>query len=98
MVHFAQFEWYKEHCDISNFSSISYTIMPVYIAELTPKEFRGVLVSSVGPAYLGGYLLALCVNVGFAKFPLGWRVTMAATTLAGLAYAIGLLFVPHSPR
>ncbi len=73
-------------------------IMPVYVSEMTPKDSRGMLGSVIGPTYLGGYLLALCANVGYAQFPVGWRVTMATAALGGLSYATGLLFMPHTPR
>ena len=80
------------------FPSMIYTIMPVYLSEMTPKDSRGMLSSTIGPTYLGGYLFALCTNVGYAKFPLGWRVTMAVAALGGLIYLIGLMLMPHSPR
>ena len=73
-------------------------IMPVYVSEMTPKDSRGILISLIGPAYAWGILLSNTTNIGFAKFVLGWRITMAVSALGGLIYAIGLMFMPHSSR
>ncbi len=79
-------------------SRVMYVVMPVYISEVSPKEHRGMLASIIGPAYTGGILAALCLNIGFAKFPLGWRVAFMISALLGLIYAVGMIFMPHTPR
>ena len=73
-------------------------IVPVYISEMSPKEHRGMLASTIGPIYGCGLLAALSMNVGFSKFHLGWRVPYAIIALLGVAYAIGMLYAPHTPR
>lgn len=78
--------------------SISYMVMPVYISETSPKEHRGMLASIIGPTYSFGLLVSLSMNVGFSKFHLGWRVPFMIIALLGLICAVGMLFVPHTPR
>lgn len=78
--------------------SIAFVAMPVYISEVSPKEHRGTLSSLIGHGYTGGMLIALCLNIGYAKFALGWRVSFAVLGLLGAVFAIGMLFVPHTPR
>ena len=78
--------------------SIFYMVMPVYIAEMSPKEHRGTLASIIGQTFNLGILVALCLNVGFAKFCEGWRVAFAIVVLLGLIFTIGMLFLPHTPR
>jgi MFS family permease len=79
-------------------SRIAYMAMPVYISEVSPKEHRGVLFSSLSHTYTGGTFIALCLNIGYAKFDLGWRVSFMVLSAFGLIYAVGMLFVPHTPR
>ena len=72
--------------------------MPVYIAEMTPKEIRGMMCSLIGPAFSVGISISLIANIGFAKFSLGWRVSIMIVGLVGLVYAIGMSIMPHTPR
>lgn len=77
---------------------MSFMAMPVYISEVSPKEHRGMLSSIISHTYTGGTLIALCLNVGYAKFTLGWRVSFVVLGMLGAIFAIGMLFVPHTPR
>lgn len=74
-----------------------YVILPVYIAEMSPKESRGMLTSIIGPMFSIGIVISLCANVGFAKFSFGWRMAFVVV-LFGLLYVIGMKFMPHTPR
>ena len=56
------------------------------------------LVSTIGPIFGCGLLAAWSMNVGFSKFHLGWRVPYAIIALLGVAYFIGMLYAPHTPR
>ena len=75
-----------------------YVVVPVYIAEMSPKESRGMLVSLLGLIAGIGTVVGLCTNIGFSKFLLGWRLTSAVSGLSGLVYALTILWLPHSPR
>jgi MFS family permease len=72
--------------------------MSVYISELSPKESRGMLSSITAFGYSGGYLAALCCNIGFSKFLLGWRVSTSIQALLGLLFSLGMIWMPYSPR
>jgi len=73
-------------------------IVQVYVSEISPKKYRGALSSIMGSAYTGGILVALCLNIGFARFCVGWRVAFAIIALTGLFCTVGMLFIPYSPR
>lgn len=72
--------------------------MPVYLSEISPKESRGIIVSIVGPLYAIGLLVASCSNAGFAKFYLGWRVSIGILAVITLMSIIASKYLPHSPR
>lgn len=78
--------------------SIIYMVMPLYISEISPKESRGMLTSLIGPGYAVGVLIALCTNIGFSKFRLGWRVAMIIQGLMGLLLSVGAASLPQTPR
>ncbi|EPS70247.1 hypothetical protein M569_04513, partial [Genlisea aurea] len=71
---------------------ISYTV-PIYIAEIAPRNLRGALGSvnqlSVTIGVLVSYLLGLFVD---------WRLLAVLGALPCLALIPGLFFVPESPR
>jgi hypothetical protein len=72
--------------------------MPLYISEMSPKEYRGIVVSIIGPLYNFGFLVALGLNIGFDKYLLGWNTNFGLVGLCGFIYAVGMLFLPHTPR
>ena len=73
-------------------------VMPVYLSELTPKKTRGFFGAFIGPAYAIATLISLSANIGFSEFDLGWRVSNIITFLMALVYAIGMKWMPHTPR
>lgn len=73
-------------------------VTPVYIVEISPKDSRGTLVSIIGPMFSIGVVIALCSNIGFAKFRLGWRMAFMVVLLLGVLFVIGMKFMPHTPR
>ena len=77
---------------------IFYMVMSVYIAEVSPKESRGMLGSTIGPTFMAGVTVALLANIGFAKFSIGWRLANVVLGIVGVIYAIGMAFLPYTPR
>jgi sugar porter (SP) family MFS transporter len=75
------------------------TIAPLYLAEVSPKEKRGSIVSLNQIAIVMGMLLAYCTNwsLVFAGAS-AWRWMFAAAALPALAFILCLRFVPESPR
>lgn len=74
--------------------------VPLYLSEIAPKEVRGRLVSMQQLAITVGILVSFLINFGTSKitnnwswqFPFGLQVVFSAMM------AIGLLFLPSSPR
>jgi sugar porter (SP) family MFS transporter len=73
-------------------------VSPMYIAELVPKRIRGGVVSFNQLMVTLGILVAYIVDWAFAPLPSNWRWMFAVTVIPGLALAIGMYFMPFSPR
>lgn len=73
-------------------------VMAIYVSEMSPKEFRGILGAIGSINFTLGILAALCTNIVFAPFPSGWRISMATGAVGGLLLAVGMIFMPFSPR
>lgn len=89
-------------------------ISPMYIAEISPAQLRGRLVSLNQMAVVIGILLAQVVNWLIARpvpagataaqilaswnGQLGWRWMFGATAVPALLFLIATFFVPESPR
>ena len=72
--------------------------MPIYISEMSPKQHRGKLLSLLGLFFQIGLLVSVCLNIFYAKFCQGWRITFVPVGVLGPIYAIGIVLMPHSPR
>jgi sugar porter (SP) family MFS transporter len=73
-------------------------VSPMYIGELVPKRIRGGVVSFNQLMVTLGILAAYIVDWAFAPLPNNWRWMFAVTAIPGLALAIGMYFMPFSPR
>lgn len=78
--------------------SIIYMVMPVYLSEMCPKESRGTFGAFIGIGLNAGSIIALVTNIGFAEFYLGWRFAFAILGVLSLVFAVGMKFMPHTPR
>lgn len=72
-------------------------LSPVYIAELAPPRIRGMLVAMFQLLITLGILLAYGVNALVAESQ-NWRLSLGLGVVPGLVLAVGVLFVPESPR
>lgn len=80
-------------------TGIASMLAPLYIAENSPPELRGRLVTFNQLAIVSGILLAYLVNWAFAATgPNGWRWMFAAAAIPAVALCAALVFVPESPR
>ena len=70
----------------------------MYIAELVPPRIRGAVVSFNQLMVTLGILVAYIVDWGFAPLPNNWRWMFAVAVVPGAALAIGMYFMPFSPR
>jgi len=73
-------------------------VAPMYIAELVPKRVRGGLVSFNQLMITIGILLAYISSWIFKDVSGDWRWMFAVAAIPGAALALGMLFLPYSPR
>ncbi|HEX4008020.1 MAG TPA: sugar porter family MFS transporter [Acidobacteriaceae bacterium] len=78
---------------------LSSVLTPVYIAEVAPARSRGRLVSMNQLAIVVGILVAYVVSWGLSGLGnVSWRWMLGVAALPALAFFVGLLFIPESPR
>ena len=72
--------------------------VPLYIAEISPDNIRGGLVSLNQLAITVGILLSYFVDQGFASFENGWRWMFLAGIVPASILGTGMLFLTDTPR
>jgi SP family galactose:H+ symporter-like MFS transporter len=72
-------------------------VAPLYISEIAPVAIRGKLVSINQVALTSGIVLSYLVDYAFAPSQ-AWRWMFAMAVIPAAAFAIGLFFIPDSPR
>ena len=78
---------------------IASTLSPLYIAEISPAQKRGLLVCLNQLAIVTGILLSYSVNYLLTGAgPANWRWMFASAALPSIAFFLTLLFIPESPR
>jgi sugar porter (SP) family MFS transporter len=74
-------------------------VSPMYLAELSPKRIRGGLVSFNQLMIVTGILAAYIVNFGLKGIGAdNWRWMLGLGAVPGLMLALGMTFMPYSPR
>jgi MFS transporter, SP family, galactose:H+ symporter len=73
-------------------------IVPTYIAELAPRQIRGGLVILQQLAISGGIFISYVLDYIFFSAGWGWRPMFAAAVIPGIALAVGMFFMTHTPR
>jgi MFS transporter, SP family, galactose:H+ symporter len=73
-------------------------IVPTYIAELAPRQIRGGLVILQQLAISGGIFLSYVLDYIFFSAGWGWRPMFAAAAIPGVALAVGMAYMSHTPR
>jgi len=76
---------------------IASTTVPIYIAELAPREHRGTLVTTMQLAITIGILAAFCAGALFATHE-NWRMMFFMGAIPAAIQFIGMIFLPESPR
>jgi sugar porter (SP) family MFS transporter len=78
---------------------IASTLAPLYIAEISPAQQRGLLVCLNQLAIVAGILLSYSVNYLLTGAgPANWRWMFASAAVPSIAFLFTLLFIPESPR
>ncbi|XP_027364840.1 inositol transporter 1-like [Abrus precatorius] len=71
---------------------------PVYIAEVSPSEIRGGLVSANTLMVTAGQFLSFLINYGLTRVPGTWRWMLGVAGLPAVIQFILMIFLPESPR
>ena len=78
---------------------IASTLSPLYIAEISPAQQRGLLVCMNQLAIVAGILLSYSVNYLLTGAgPANWRWMFASAAVPSIAFLSTLLWIPESPR
>ncbi|CAI5729556.1 unnamed protein product [Hyaloperonospora brassicae] len=72
--------------------------LPLFGAEMAPKELRGLLSGFMQMTVVTGLFLANVVNLIVEHRERGWRTTNGVAMAAPLVVMLGIFFVPESPR
>ncbi|KAG0566811.1 hypothetical protein KC19_7G089300 [Ceratodon purpureus] len=72
--------------------------VPLYIAEVSPPEKRGSLVTLNVLMITTGQFLSYVINFGFTKVPGNWRWMLGVAALPAILQAVLFCFLPESPR
>lgn len=75
-------------------------VAPVYTAEVAPASSRGALVSLPEIFINVGILLGYVSNYAFSGLPtnIAWRIMLGLGIFPALCLAVGVMFMPESPR
>lgn len=71
---------------------------PVYIAEASPSEVRGGLVSTNVLMITGGQFISYLVNLAFTEVPGTWRWMLGVSAVPAVIQFCLMLCMPESPR
>ncbi|KAL7106108.1 hypothetical protein ACP275_07G090700 [Erythranthe tilingii] len=71
---------------------------PVYIAEASPSEIRGGLVSTNVLMITGGQFVSYLVNLAFTEVPGTWRWMLGVSGVPAIVQFVLMIFLPESPR
>ncbi|KAI4863399.1 general substrate transporter [Hypoxylon rubiginosum] len=76
------------------------SVVPIYIAEISPPKQRGFVVGLQGMAIACGFAIANWIGYGgsYASGDAQWRITLSMQIPAAVCLAVGIFFVPFSPR
>lgn len=76
---------------------MSYTA-PLYIAEVSPSESRGMLVTFFQLMITFGILISYIISFIFSSTNGSWRLLLTAGLVPACVFGAGMLFLPESPR
>ncbi|CEJ56714.1 hypothetical protein PMG11_02913 [Penicillium brasilianum] len=76
------------------------TVVPIYIAEASPPQNRGMVVGLQGMMIAIGFFTANWIGYGgaYANGNAQWRIPLAMQIPGPLLLVIGCCFIPYSPR
>ncbi|EDV21449.1 expressed hypothetical protein [Trichoplax adhaerens] len=73
-------------------------VVPLFNAEISPKELRGRLVSLQQLSITFGIMISFLVNLAVEGVEIGWRISLGLQSVFSIILVIGMLMLPESPR
>lgn len=73
-------------------------VAPMYIAEHSPGRLRGGMTAINQVMITFGILIAYIADFALSGFPHNWRWMFGFGAVPGIALAVAMVFVPHTPR
>jgi sugar porter (SP) family MFS transporter len=73
-------------------------LTPLYLAEISPADVRGAIVSLNQLCITLGILVSYIIGYAFAEALDGWRWMVALGAVPGIILAVGMMILPESPR
>ena len=73
-------------------------VTPVYITEISPSAKRGLMVTFSKLALTASIPIAYGLDLAIAHAGWGWRPMFIIECIPGIILAVGMLFLPHTPR
>lgn len=76
-------------------------VVPMFQSECAPKEIRGAVIAGYQLAITLGILAANCINFGMRAYQgsdASWRVVVGLGACFAVPLAVGIAFLPESPR
>ncbi|GAA5991125.1 hypothetical protein JCM10908_006549 [Rhodotorula pacifica] len=77
---------------------LSSMILPMYLAEIAPSEFRGRVVASMVVLITGGQVLAYVIGASFFHITKGWRWMFGLGAVPAITQVLLSFSLPESPR
>ena len=73
-------------------------VSPMYISEHSPGRLRGGMTAINQVMITFGILIAYLADFALSGFPHNWRGMFGLGAVPGIALAVAMVFVPHTPR
>ncbi|KWU44845.1 MFS general substrate transporter, partial [Rhodotorula sp. JG-1b] len=73
-------------------------VLPIYLAEIAPSEFRGRVVASMVVLITGGQVLAYVIGASFFHVTKGWRWMFGLGAVPAISQVLLSFSIPESPR
>jgi MFS family permease len=77
---------------------IASTVVPMYLAEISPAAIRGSLIACYQILICAGIMAAYGVDTMYAEQTDGWRVPLGGMIVPAVFMALGMWVVPETPR
>jgi MFS family permease len=77
---------------------IASTVVPMFLAEISPSTIRGSLVACYQILICVGIMVAYGIDAVYSEQANGWRVPLGGMVVPAVIMACGMVLVPETPR